>query len=135
MIAVAGFTLLRSSQAADPGTWALHKLDLATYPAAQCLDGTPGALYVSLSPTGSKTWVFHLQGGEFRGARDGLSSQTAARSPSPRAARVGARRARESASLAWERAARVGARRPRWGAPLASQRAARFAVHRVALGA
>jgi hypothetical protein len=113
MIAVAGFSLLRTSLAADPGTWALHKLDLAAYPAAQCLDGTPGALYVSLSPTGSKTWVFHLQGGEFRGARDGLSSQTraAARSPSPRAARVGARRARESASLAWERAARVGARR------------------------
>jgi hypothetical protein len=50
--------------AVDPGSWTLRKLDLAVYPAAKCLDGTPGALYVSPSPTGSKSWVFHLQGGE-----------------------------------------------------------------------
>jgi len=39
----------------------ITKLDLATYPTARCLDGTPGAYYIL--PGDSNRWVVHLQGG------------------------------------------------------------------------
>ena len=40
--------------------WTLKKLDLNKYPLAVCLDGSPGAFYVS--PGAASSFVLHLQG-------------------------------------------------------------------------
>ena len=54
------YTLSQSS------LWTLQLLDLTTYPAAQCLDGSPGGYYIQpgIGENASK-WVIHIQGGGF----------------------------------------------------------------------
>ena len=48
---------------AGEGTWAKHVLDLTSYPLAQCLDGSPGAFYISPGVGDrARSFVFHLQG-------------------------------------------------------------------------
>lgn len=45
------------------GAWTLKLLNSANTPRAACLDGTMPGYYISPSPTGSKNWVIHTQGG------------------------------------------------------------------------
>jgi hypothetical protein len=45
------------------GAWTLKLLSKTNSPRAACLDGSMPGYYISTSPTGSKTWVIHTQGG------------------------------------------------------------------------
>lgn len=42
---------------------AWNQVDQGIYPDARCLDGTPGAFYLSRSPSGSTKWVIYFEGG------------------------------------------------------------------------
>ena len=42
-----------------------YSLDLAKYPNARCLDGSPGAFYISLPATPSPRWYIYQRGGGF----------------------------------------------------------------------
>ena len=54
------FLSLLLTQGLAQGTWELHLLDEALYPAARCLDGSMGGFYVS---PGDDQVIMHLQGG------------------------------------------------------------------------
>jgi hypothetical protein len=45
--------------------WRVHKIDLAKYPRAQCLDGSPGGFYAkkSISLSAQNKFIIHHQGG------------------------------------------------------------------------
>ena len=52
--------IIAGAAIATSGQWTLSKIDTAKYPQAVCLDGSPGAFYVS--PGVAASFVLHLQG-------------------------------------------------------------------------
>ena len=81
-LAFASFAAAAAAAAPGPGTWALHVLDAARFPLAQCLDGSFGAFYLSPgSGAMASTFVFHLQGGS---VRPSAQSESDARRAEPR---------------------------------------------------
>ena len=92
---------------AGEGTWAKHVLDLTSYPLAQCLDGSPGAFYISPGVGDrARSFVFHLQGECPRAqARKRASAQARKRASAQARKRASAQARKRASAQARKRAA------------------------------